>query len=287
MTLRPPLAEEGTEHWPYPLRSRPSDPRLRRPSRFRWNLLSAFFRKTPDFLILGEMKCGTSSLFDYLNRHERISPPFRKEVHYFDLAPESSWTWYKAHFPVAPGRKETITGEATPAYLFAPGALERIALRLPRAKMIVLLRDPVDRAISHYHHEVRAGREYLDLKRALACEEARIEAAGTDSGNETLLHASYKGRGHYARSLRRLFDLYPRDRTLVLSSRSLFADPRGTTNQVLEFLGLSPLPANETFPVKNEGSYEPPEEEARQILRNHFEPLNEELRELLGSDFRF
>ena len=103
-------------------------------------------RPLPDFLILGAQKAGTTALYQSLCRHPRVSAAFTKEVHYFDLQPDRSDRWYRGHFPRRPQRtgssKRFLTGEATPYYLFHPSVPERVAEKVPHAKLIVLLRDP-------------------------------------------------------------------------------------------------------------------------------------------------
>ena len=138
--------------------------------------LSYPWRKLPDFLIVGVMKGGTTSLFRYLVRHPQVLPPFRKEIKYFDCNYINGQNWYQAHFPLKKkfvgGSK--LTGEATPYYIFHPQAPMRIAEALPEAKIIILLRNPIDRAYSHYQHMVRVGREPLSFEEAIAAEPERL-----------------------------------------------------------------------------------------------------------------
>src|SRR5690606_33886153 len=117
-------------------------------------------RALPDFIIVGAQKAGTTSLFHYLSEHPQIISPYKKEVHYFDggLNPEidtfkKGEKWYRSNFPRKPKSKSIKTFEASPLYLFNPLAPQRIKDLLPNVKLIILLRDPVERAISQYHHE--------------------------------------------------------------------------------------------------------------------------------------
>jgi len=118
----------------------------RKPLRLQawWALhrLTYFWRAQPDFLIVGVMKGGTTSLFRYLSQHPDVLPPFRKEIKYFDCNYFEGAAWYRAHFPLRQkftgGSK--LTGEATPYYIFHPTAHERVASAVPQAKIIIILR---------------------------------------------------------------------------------------------------------------------------------------------------
>lgn len=132
----------------YPLNPRTDDQRLKRRRKFWLNRLTARRRALPDFLLVGEMKSGTSSLFHYLQMHPLVAPPVRKEVHFFTIGYSKGAGWYRAHFPLKSNIPAGgITGEGCPGYFFAPGVEHRIHDLLPNARLIVLLRDPVERAI--------------------------------------------------------------------------------------------------------------------------------------------
>ena len=140
----------------------------------------------PDFLIIGTQRGGTTSLYNYLLARPQIAAATRKEVHFFDNNFHRGIPWYRAHFPslIQGDMAETIrgqrfiTGEASPYYLFHPHAPARAALVVPKAKLIVLLRNPVDRAYSHYCRMVKKGRETLSFEDALAQEEIRTRGEG-------------------------------------------------------------------------------------------------------------
>ena len=157
-----------------------------RPVRYRARVLTAPARALPDFVILGAQKAGTTSLYAYLCAHPDVRAAARKEVHYFDLNYARGATWYRSMFPLAAGLarerrggRRVLVGEASPYYLFYPLAAERAGAVVPSAQLIVLLRDPVERAWSHYRHEVKAGREPLEFEAALAAEPTRL--AGADA----------------------------------------------------------------------------------------------------------
>ncbi len=215
----------------------------------------------PDFVIVGAQKAGTSSLFAHLAGLAEIGAPERKEVHFFDRRHDEGLDWYASRFPAG---DHLLRGEATPYYLFHPLAIERMRAALPEAKVIVLLRDPRARAVSHYWHEVRLGFEPLDLEDALAAEGERLAGEESrirsDPGYRGFAHQhfSYLARGHYAGQLRRLLAAYPRQQVSVLRFEDLVADPGSTLAEVHAFLGLAPLDPDVVLPERNRGDYEPP-----------------------------
>jgi predicted RNA-binding Zn-ribbon protein involved in translation (DUF1610 family) len=161
--------------------------------------------------------------------------------------------WYRSHFPVSARRtfaelagKDLLTFEATPYYLFHPHAPRRAAGLLPNARLIVLLRDPVERAYSHHQHMTRHGHEHLSFADAVAAEEERIGAETArllaDPSYVSLPHHrySYVARGHYADQLERWLEHFPRERFLILQSEDLYAEPKTMFRAVLDFLGLPP-----------------------------------------------
>ena len=127
----------------------------------------------PDFMIIGAMRSGTTSLYNYLIQHPKIIPASEKEIHFFTLHYERGLSWYQEqfekNFPNFSLNKsnEFLTGEGTPAYIRHPEAPKRIAEILPNIKFIALLRNPVERAYSNYKLRVRLGREKLSFKEAI------------------------------------------------------------------------------------------------------------------------
>jgi hypothetical protein len=228
------------------------------------------------------MKGGTTSFHAYLGQSPGIEPPWEKEVRYFSDAYHQSRGWYRANFPLPSDR---LTGEASPSYMSHPEAARRAAALVPDARLIALLRDPVQRAVSAYHHQVRMGREMLDLRDALDAEPSRIPGANWDVRENMGLTYGYRLRGRYADELRRWFDHYDRERVLVLPSERLFADPEGTTREACEWLGVEPPAALDVTPY-NVGSYDDEVPgELRAELTDYYRPLNEELFDLLGQRF--
>lgn len=258
-------------------------------------------RMTPNFIIIGAQKAGTTSLYRYLTAHPCIAPIYVKEPHYFDIYFYKGLSWYRSHFPMmleryyarSVARHDLMTGEASPYYLFHPRAAQRVAKTLPRVKLIVLLRNPVDRAYSQYQHQARQpGVEPLSFEDALDVEEERL--AGEEEkivqdpkySSFNHRHYSYCGRSRYVEQLPRWMNLFPQEQLLILNSEELFANPATTVKQTLAFLNL-PAEVNSTYKPFNEARYTPMKPETRQRLIEYFKPYNERLYELLGQKFEW
>jgi hypothetical protein len=265
--------------------------------------LTSSQRTLPDFLILGGQRCGTSSLYKYLGRHPQIAPSLRKEIEYFTIDYPRGESWYRAHFPLEARRTLTAargrglkTFEATPDYLFDPRAPQRTAALLPDAKCIVMLRDPVERTYSHYHHNVRLGQEDLTFREAIAAEDDRLAhdigvlqqtPARQDPADRVLnfRRFSYVSRGEYADQISRWLDHYPRDQFLFLMADDLFSHPQETLHRILEFVDL-PLWAPPEFRnysyASSAASANPAiPDDLRLELHDHFKPYDERLANLL------
>ena len=260
--------------------------------------LTAQIRLVPDFIIIGAQKCGTTTLYTNLVKHPWIKPALEKEVHFFDAAYSKGLNWYRAHFPSTfykqyvwqVYRRTLVTGEASPYYIFYPHAPRRIFETLPQVKLIVLLRNPVDRAYSHYQHQIQRGRETLSFEAALEAEPERLagEAAKilADGGYTSFnhVHFSYLARGIYADQLAAWREYFSPERMLILNSERFFADSPAVLNQVTGFLGLPAWQAAE-LKKRNRGQYEKMEPAARARLVDYFRPHNQRLYDLLGARF--
>lgn len=247
-------------------------------------------RLLPSFVVVGAQKAGTTSLFRYLADHPVVQAPRFKEVHFFDLHWKKGPVWYRSHFPRIPGDRGRITGEASPYYLFHPRVPERMASVLPQAKILVLLRNPVDRALSHYHWEVGYGNERLSFREALERETEILprETARIleDDGYRSFAHqhASYLARGRYAEQLRRWLDAFPREQILVLTAEDFFAKTAEAMTRAQRFLGLSEI-GGRGYPVHRKGRYKRNVDIPREELADYFRPFNQELEELLKMGF--
>lgn len=253
--------------------------------------LTARHRMTPGFLIVGAQRCGTTALYKFLVEHPAVlGAGLHKGVHYFDTAYGKGGAWYQGHFPLlATARRverqvgvRPITGEASPYYMFHPLAPERIAHDLPDAKVIAVLRDPVERAYSAYTHERARGFETEPFERALDLEAQRLE------GEEERLradpravslhhqHHAYVARGHYIHQVERLEQVLGPERLLVLDFDDLFGDLGRSLPPLLDFLGL-PAWSRESIQKKNARPRSRLPGDIRARLEDHFAPYDEKL----------
>jgi hypothetical protein len=264
-----------------------------------WNMLSAGRRPLPDFLIVGAQRSGTTSLYRYLLDHPQVLPASpSKGVHYFDKHAEKSLRWYRAHFPTAAARRRrkqrfggpVVTGEGSPYYLFHPHGPARAAAAVPDARIIAMLRDPVERAYSHYQQEYARGFEDADtFERAIDLEPQRLagerERMLADPGYQSyeLQHHSYMARGEYVGQLQAWRVHYPEERVLVICAERFFAEPAATYADVLRFLGLPDPPETPRFKAYNARPSKGMAEETRSRLVAHFAEPNRRLEEYLGT----
>ena len=240
----------------------------------------------PDFVIIGTQRGGTTSLHAYLQAHPNIQTPAKKELHFLTDRYERGAAWYLGQFPalVPTG---TLVGEATPYALYHPLAPRRLAEVAPNARVIVLLRNPVDRAYSHYLHERSRGHEDLSFEAAIAAEPARLEgleqqlAVGELMTSDMHKRASYAARGRYAQQLDRWLSVFPREQMLIVRSEDLYGDPAATTERVTDFLGLLPL-KDDSFSAHNTTAGPPLLASTRVNLEREFALDNERLAERLG-----
>jgi len=255
-------------------------------------------RKLPDYVIIGAPRCGTTSLYNYLAQHPFVAPAFRKEVHFFDLNYNKGLSWYRANFPTVLSARlfeqkhgrPLLTGEASPYYLFHPHAPRRIRQHLPGAKLIVLLRNPIERAYSHYNLARKLGLEDLSFEEGLKKESERLEGEVSKMLRDEFYlskshrHHSYLQKGIYADQLKTWFDLFPREQILILKSEDLFSDPSTTFRQVLDFLHLPPWEPPE-YEKYNALEYQKIDPSTRKWLAEYFQDHNRRLYDLLGRDF--
>jgi hypothetical protein len=261
--------------------------------------ITAPARMTPSFLICGGQRCGTTSLYRALAAHPVVlKAVLHKGVHYFDVDYRRGMSWYKGHFPLRSSAEKirdrygvpAQTFESSPYYMYHPQAAARIAADLPAAKLVVLVRDPVERAYSQHAHEVARGFETeLDFASALALEPSRLHrqedrlAADPAYYSFAHQHHAYRARGEYARYLDVLARHVGRERIHVVESERFFAEPEQVYDEVLAFLNL-PLnlgrPAFERHNARPRAADMDPR--VRRDLTAYFAPHDEALQAWLG-----
>jgi len=261
-------------------------------------------RPLPLMLIIGAQRSGTSSLYKWLEAHPDVAASVRKETEYLTRSFQQGEVWYRSHFAsrfrhkVAKLRhRPLVTFEATPTYLSHPLAPERAAALVPGAKLIVLLRNPVTRAVSQYEHERSGGREPMTIDDAIAAEADRVGRDLARLAIDPMYNArdlqrySYLTRGRYAEQLERWFEKFDRSRVLVVRSEDMYDDPAKVYAEILDFLGLRRWQprqfVNQSYLTRPDATSTPVEvsDETRAWLRDYFRPHNVRLKELLGRDF--
>jgi Sulfotransferase domain len=259
-------------------------------------MLTRGARMLPGFLIVGGQRCGTTSMARALSQHPAMfSTALHQEVHYFDQGYGRGLAWYRSHFPLRARAQlaaraagaAPVAFESSPYYMFHPLAADRIARDLPGVRLIVLVRDPVERAISAYTHEKARGFETETFERALELEPERIAGErekmiaqqGYDSFH--LQHNAYLTRGQYIEQLERLEAIFGRDRLHVVDSHEFFERPAQAYAAVVDFLGL-PAFEGAVFDQHNARPRSPMPGDLAARLDEHFRPYDERLASWLG-----
>ena len=244
------------------------------------------WRALPDYCIFGAQKSGTTSLYSYLALHPEVKPSYVKEIHYYNQHYTNGLKWYRSHFPIGSikrSKRKFITGEASTMYLHHEETPLRLREDCPDIKLILVLRNPVDRAISHYHHRIRTGRETRDMETAFR---EALERARSDNfvpGSET----DFLAYGRYVSYLQHWMSIYPKEQILVLQAEALFTDPRSAFERVSEFLQIR-FVEPEAERKFNVGAYKnQPDTELLQPLRDYFEPFNQQLYKMDLIDFEW
>ena len=241
----------------------------------------------PDFIVAGASKSGTSSIYYYLSRHPQVLLSHTKEIDFYWQHYKRGIDWYLAHFPTITDRPDFLTGEATPNYLRFPQVAQRIKDTFPDTKIIILLRNPADRAISWHYHKLNTGLTSQNLGEAIAEEmtkletisEAEITQTGFDNPDNILSSL-------YIYKIKAWIELLGRNKFLILKSEDFYEDPLSHMSEVFKFLNL-PNCTLENYPKVNPGSYDPVDAELRATLIDYFAPYNQQLEEYLDMKFNW
>lgn len=238
--------------------------------------------EVPDFIIIGSQRCGTTSLYSYLTQHPQILSPIKKEVDFWSWHFNRGINWYLSHFPPLPQGQHFVTGEASPSYLDFENTPSRIFSVFPQVKLIVLLRNPVDRAISQYHRWLSLNWEHRSFEAAINDELERLKSnpdhiIGEEPGN-------YLSRGRYVEFIKKWLEFFPREQLLIVKSEDFYGDTAAVMKQILEFLGLPEYYLSE-YANSNPGFYPPVSESMRCWMSDYFRPYNRQLEDFLGMNF--
>lgn len=244
-------------------------------------------RRLPTVVIVGAERAGATQLYTHLVHHPRCFGAADQDVAYFSKHAERSVRWYRSRFPLRRrvARRQGHVLEASPSYLSMPSGLRKMQAVVPEARLVVLLRDPVSRAFSHYQHQKTRQLESRSFARAvddeLRANEFRAER-GVALGGDAKPMSGYVAGGYYGLQLELLLKLYRRNRVLFIESVDFFADTVAACDRVFSFLGLESfdVPASKVY---NRGTYPDaidPRVENR--LREHYRPYDELIQDILG-----
>jgi hypothetical protein len=234
----------------------------------------SLFSQGPDFIVIGVAKAGTTSLYDYLNDHPMIKMPETKEIHFFDEGYDQGIESYLKHFPKKKTLEYPLSGDVTPRYFVKKNVPKRVKNHFPDVKLILLLRNPVDRAFSHYKQhlfpktgdsfEKHLAREFLKLSNKKNKEDLPLLQ-----------------RGFYVKHLKEWLKIFPKEQILVLIAEDFYKNTQESMNMIYEFLNIASY-QHKSFPISNEGVYKgiALHEKTRALLEDFYKPYNEELQSL-------
>jgi len=257
------------------------------------------FHLSPDFIIFGISRSGTTSLFQYLSKHPNIEPCAIKEPHYFDQYYDRGINWYRMNFPLKwqnlistkIKNQKLVTGEATGAYLLNPHAPKRIYDLNPKIKLILLLRNPIDRAFSHYQRKLNNGTEKLSFEEAIEKENSRIAGELEKMEQNEKYYSdnfhtnSYLATGLCASRLKRWLEYFPLDQISIIENEDFLQNPQKIYDETLNFLGLPHHKLSNTKKFSKQKSSIQINPKTREKLVEYCKPFNEELFSIIGKRF--
>lgn len=259
-----------------------------RESVLAWGRVTAPGRMQPAFLVIGAQRCGTTSLFRVLSDHpDVVRPTASKGIGFFDVNYHRGRRWYAGHFPLRVIRHGKMTFESSGYYAFHPAASGRIRRELPDAKVVLMVRNPVDRAHSAHRHELARGYEHLEFSEALKMEPKRLEGEVEKMLRDPRYlsfghrHHAYLSRGRYIEQLERFARDLGREQVYVVDADRLFTDPNTELTALFSWLELTPwLPAG--FSRWNARPRDAMDPETRERLSAIFEEADQRLAEFMG-----
>ena len=250
---------------------------------------SSPIRVLPNVIVIGVVRSGTTSLYHYLAQHPSISKSAYDELGYFDSNYELGLNWYKSLFPTIFEKKKLeqknrkfITYDVTPFYIYNEKVPIRIKKIIPNSKLILILRNPVDRAYSNYFI-TNQKKKFEDV---IIEEKEILKTIKEKNGEEyyKFVHTSLLARGFYAEQLKRWYKIFPENQIFIVKSEDFAVKTNKIMNKIFNFLEL------EDFDIiddtkKNKIRYEPMKEETRRELIEYFRPYNEKLYSMINRNF--
>lgn len=244
----------------------------------------------PTYIIIGPMKTATSALYKYINQHPKVLPSIKKEIHFFNDLTKLSYgkDWYLSHFPPIATGSGYVTGEASPGYI-VNHVHNTVFSMFPKARIIALVRDPIDRAFSHYMHNCQNGFERRSFADAVSAELKLLDRINQDISIHRIVknwnwnvHSGYILLGLYLPFLQQWYSAFPPEQILIVHNHALSSRPEATMQQVFSFLHLDSY-RESTYPKHNVGSYTSAtiSTELENHLQNFFKPYQEGLNNFL------
>ena len=271
--------------------------------------ITGFIRVLPDFLVIGAKRCGTTSLYQHLSEHPCISRSPHDNIGFFNENYHLGINWYKSLFPTKFTRDKIIkkhgkflTYDVTPQYLREPYVAKRMFQTFPKMKLVVLLRNPIDKSYSHHIMGKNSNTlnnnpewEGIDNKQVsfedivnrdieLISKYEKKNGELNDNYFRNVITKTNLARGFYAQFLRKWFDVYDRKQFLILSSSELANSTQKTLNKIFNFLEIPEYDIPDTTKI-NTQKYEPMKKQTREILIQFFKKYNNELYELIDRKF--
>jgi len=264
--------------------------------------MTSRLRSLPDFIIIGVGRAGTTALYSYLIQHPSIVAASTDnnesvaDLHFFEYMISNNIQWYKSHFPILFSKSKNqknsfITGEYTSTYIYHPDVPKRIFNLLPKIKLIVILRNPIDKAYSTYQQQFRFGEYTTSFEDTVNAEFRRInlnkdfpELNSNNYDFENFVAQNIIRHGIYADYLETWLKIFDRKQILILNSEDLKNSTKETLHRVFHFLNVSNYDIANTSQV-NVGKYSPINKITRKKLIEFFKPHNQRLNKLLDTEF--
>ena len=263
-----------------------------------FQMATSSVRTLPDFIIIGSSKAGTWAIHNYLLQHPDIDYSARN-IHFFEYAYSNKISWYKSHFPTklykslveSIHKRKCLMSEHTSTYLHHPLIPQRVKDGIPDVKLIVSLRNPIDRAYSNYHMFVRIGTEKRTFEDAVFSEIKRIEIIKENDNFQiknpnfsNCIEFNYLRHGTYVDKLENWLKFFRREQFCIVENKDLSKNPQQVLDKIFEFLNVPhfKLRQEERW---NVGKYKKMKESTRKTLEDFFKPYNERLYKLLGQNF--
>ena len=257
--------------------------------------LTGSIRVLPDFLVIGAKRCGTTSLFYHLPEHPCISKSPHDNMGFFNDNFHLGINWYKSFFPTIFTRNKIkskfgdfLAFDVTTKYMEEESTANNVYQTKPNTKIIIILRNPVDRAYSQYHLNVRQTAESRSFEDAMeenmnelnkeSHERYEIKPKFSAEGN------NYLKKGLYAQQLRHWLNIFPMESMLILSTEEFESNQQIIYNKIFKFLNISQFEVKNTEKMEK-GIYPPMKSETRNLLLDYFRPYNRELFELINMEF--